>query len=400
MYDSTKPCLARYKSQSLRHSGVKGQKWGVRKYQNEDGKLTDLGRDHYGVGEPIDTKKESGAESKIKAMYSKLQDKDTSKELDYIIGKLKSGAYDEKEALAAAESAVELDGERAKYLAAQKEKEQKKKEKASKQSSSASSTSSDSSSKKSASRVVESNSNEPIRSQRDIRSIIEEAMKGNRADIVNSNGIPSTLLGKKADIAIKTDNGKIEPFSDNDSSTKSEVLKKRIENRTKSDKNKNKDKDDDNEKSKEDEHKKRYIAHSGIKGMKWGIRRYQNEDGTLTPAGKERYYAMRTKLDRLDKAVLKKTKRAARADSRLERAAVSILSPLYSDKSVAKRNTASLQANLGLKKATVKYKKLERRFKKEFGHITTEQANEIMSNHRGFKEKAYEFIQKITKRDH
>lgn len=32
-----------------------------------------------------------------------------------------------------------------------------------------------------------------------------------------------------------------------------------------------------------------YIVHSGIKGQKWGIRRYQNEDGSLTPEGKERY---------------------------------------------------------------------------------------------------------------
>lgn len=32
-----------------------------------------------------------------------------------------------------------------------------------------------------------------------------------------------------------------------------------------------------------------YLAHHGIKGMKWGIRRYQNEDGTLTAAGKRRY---------------------------------------------------------------------------------------------------------------
>ena len=32
-----------------------------------------------------------------------------------------------------------------------------------------------------------------------------------------------------------------------------------------------------------------YLAHHGIKGQKWGIRRFQNEDGSLTPAGKAKY---------------------------------------------------------------------------------------------------------------
>lgn len=31
------------------------------------------------------------------------------------------------------------------------------------------------------------------------------------------------------------------------------------------------------------------LYHQGIKGMKWGIRRFQNKDGTLTPDGKKRY---------------------------------------------------------------------------------------------------------------
>ena len=32
-----------------------------------------------------------------------------------------------------------------------------------------------------------------------------------------------------------------------------------------------------------------YIEHHGILGMRWGIRRFQNKDGSLKPAGKKRY---------------------------------------------------------------------------------------------------------------
>lgn len=32
------------------------------------------------------------------------------------------------------------------------------------------------------------------------------------------------------------------------------------------------------------------LSHAGIKGMKWGKRRYQNADGSLTPEGKLRYH--------------------------------------------------------------------------------------------------------------
>ena len=34
------------------------------------------------------------------------------------------------------------------------------------------------------------------------------------------------------------------------------------------------------------------LSHAGVKGMRWGVRRYQNKDGSLTPAGKKRYNSM------------------------------------------------------------------------------------------------------------
>ena len=49
------------------------------------------------------------------------------------------------------------------------------------------------------------------------------------------------------------------------------------------------------------------LYHAGVKGMRWGVRRYQNKDGSLTPAGKKRY----------DKAEAAKSK-TAKAKARIK----------------------------------------------------------------------------------
>lgn len=50
------------------------------------------------------------------------------------------------------------------------------------------------------------------------------------------------------------------------------------------------------------------LAHHGILGMKWGVRRYQNEDGSLTSAGRIRYYGNSGKARHYKDVMKKATK--------------------------------------------------------------------------------------------
>lgn len=54
------------------------------------------------------------------------------------------------------------------------------------------------------------------------------------------------------------------------------------------------------------------LMHWGIKGMKWGVRRYQNKDGSLTPAGKKRYDKEMAKLKEEEKIAKNKLKTQAK----------------------------------------------------------------------------------------
>lgn len=49
-----------------------------------------------------------------------------------------------------------------------------------------------------------------------------------------------------------------------------------------------------------------YLEHHGIKGQKWGIRRFQNPDGSLTPAGEKRQQRLEARQQKKDERLRKK----------------------------------------------------------------------------------------------
>ena len=59
------------------------------------------------------------------------------------------------------------------------------------------------------------------------------------------------------------------------------------------------------------------IEHHGIKGQKWGVRRYQNPDGTLTERGKKK---LRTQHKRLASKDAKAQKASMKAHKAVEKA--------------------------------------------------------------------------------
>lgn len=80
------------------------------------------------------------------------------------------------------------------------------------------------------------------------------------------------------------------------------------------------------------------LAHHGIKGQKWGVRRFENADGTLTAAGRARYG---DKADKVEKAMTK----AARYESKAANAKTRFGRQWNTDMAVSARARADIKAD-------------------------------------------------------
>lgn len=285
-------------SQELKHWGIKGQKWGIRRYQNPDGTLTEAGKKHYKYQNPDGSLTEEGKKNYMDAFKSgkinvrKLSTPDLNMINDrYAKEKLYAKNYGEyKDSLLSTKikkavgkhatnllidaggSALKMLAFPVKYAFKQSMKELK----------SGGKNDSDS----------DSDSDDEERYTRGMAFVTGGNNRRSISDFVTHNRINAgrnfVRNGSRPDTP--------SPFPEwgtRSSRSPEDILRGRSRNHSTA----SSDSSDSSNTAHNDDtyfiitrlNGADELYHYGTKGQKWGVRRYQNQDGTLTPEGKERY---------------------------------------------------------------------------------------------------------------
>lgn len=107
-----------------------------------------------------------------------------------------------------------------------------------------------------------------------------------------------------------------------------------------------------------------YLVHYGTKGQKWGIRNYENLDGTLTEEGKKRYAKYQGKIERKNRQIEKAqtkldklNKKNAEKIARLKSKSAKYRNKAYNGRFVNDKKAAELEVKA--RKADAKADKLQ-----------------------------------------
>ena len=106
-------------------------------------------------------------------------------------------------------------------------------------------------------------------------------------------------------------------------------------------------------------YKDELLMHHGIKGQKWGVRRYQNSDGSLTAAGKKRYGSDAAKKRNPVSEIVQNISRRTSASAKEKSANKAVAEAKKAEESMRKEKAALEKAKLELeaeRKKLLEYK--------------------------------------------